>query len=179
MRTHYQVLGVEAQASADEIKVAYRRLARQHHPDTSTARSAGPERLAMAEINGAWEVLGDAKTRKAYDLMLGLRPPAGLGDTPAGRAWKAHDPDDDEYSTEGGSGHFGVDDPDASAPRRPSDLLALVPVALLIGALGLFFLSLVASSPNLRLAGEIMVVVAGVSFITAPLFAMIRARSRP
>jgi molecular chaperone DnaJ len=69
--THYDVLGVGPGASPDQIRTAFRRMAREHHPDTSAAGSAE----AMAPINEAWRVLGDPVTRADYDRSLRLTPP--------------------------------------------------------------------------------------------------------
>ncbi len=63
-RDYYDVLGVERGASEDDIKKAYRRLARQYHPDVSTAEGA-EERFK--EINEAYQVLSDPEKRAAYD----------------------------------------------------------------------------------------------------------------
>lgn len=64
--THYDVLGVSRDASATQIRSAFRRLARAHHPDTSTGGSAA----SLAPINEAWRVLGDPALRRAYDRAL-------------------------------------------------------------------------------------------------------------
>lgn len=58
---YYKTLGVPRTASADEIKKAYRKLARKHHPD------AGGDESKFKEINEAYEVLSDDKKRKLYD----------------------------------------------------------------------------------------------------------------
>lgn len=58
---YYKTLGVSRDASADEIKKAFRRLARKHHPD------AGGDEAKFKEINEAYEVLSDDKKRKLYD----------------------------------------------------------------------------------------------------------------
>jgi hypothetical protein len=68
--TLYELLGVEPTASGATIRAAYRRAAREHHPDRAGDRSSA----RMAEINGAWQVLGDPERRREYDL--GLREPA-------------------------------------------------------------------------------------------------------
>jgi hypothetical protein len=64
--THYDTLGVAPTASAAVIRDAYRRLARRHHPDRAAERDAA----AMAAINEAYRVLGDAGRRAAYDAQL-------------------------------------------------------------------------------------------------------------
>ncbi len=61
----YEVLGVARGASADEIKKAYRKLARKHHPDVNPGNKQSEERFK--EISFAYDVLSDAAKRKAYD----------------------------------------------------------------------------------------------------------------
>src|SRR3989304_10082559 len=63
-REYYEVLGVERGANSDEIKKAYRKLARQHHPDVNKASDA---EALFKELNEAYEVLSDDKKRAAYD----------------------------------------------------------------------------------------------------------------
>lgn len=64
---HYKVLGVDAKASGDDIKKAYRRLAKQYHPDSTGGDKAKETRFK--EISNAYEVLGDAKKRSQYDQL--------------------------------------------------------------------------------------------------------------
>jgi DnaJ domain len=64
--THYEVLGVGRDASTSQIRTAFRRLARAHHPDTSASGSAE----SLAPINEAWRVLGDPVLRRTYDHSL-------------------------------------------------------------------------------------------------------------
>ena len=66
----YAVLGVPDKATADEIKKVYRRLAKQHHPDSNKSDPRAAERFK--EISEAYNVLGDAKQRKQYDEMRRL-----------------------------------------------------------------------------------------------------------
>ena len=63
-RDYYEVLGVSRDASEEEIKKAYRRLARKYHPDVN--KSEGAEER-FKEINEAYAVLGDQERRAKYD----------------------------------------------------------------------------------------------------------------
>jgi molecular chaperone DnaJ len=82
--THYERLGVKPSASLDEMRRAYRNLARAHHPDATGTGSA----VDMAAVNEAWRVLSDPARRAVYDASLrsrrvAARPvmPQGAGDT--------------------------------------------------------------------------------------------------
>jgi molecular chaperone DnaJ len=64
-RNYYQILGVERGASHDEIRKAYRKLARKHHPDINPGNKEAENKFK--EISIAYDVLGDDKKRKLYD----------------------------------------------------------------------------------------------------------------
>ena len=82
-KDYYQILGVSRNADDKEIKKAYRRLARQYHPDTNPNNKEAQEKIK--EINEAYQVLGDAEKRAKYDGF--------------GREW-------DRYQQTGGAGNF-------------------------------------------------------------------------
>ena len=65
-RDYYEILGVSKDASPDEIKSAYRKLARQYHPDVSKEPKEVAEEK-FKEISEAYEVLSDANKRSLYD----------------------------------------------------------------------------------------------------------------
>ena len=79
----YQVLGVPDTASQNDIKKAYRRLAKQYHPDANPNNAQAAERFK--EISEAHSVLSDAEKRKQYDTMRKYGAFAGAAGGPAGR----------------------------------------------------------------------------------------------
>src|SRR5580692_2641442 len=66
-KDYYEVLGVPRTASDDEIKKAFRKLARQYHPDVAKTKKGAEEKFK--EINEAYEVLSDPAKRKKYDEL--------------------------------------------------------------------------------------------------------------
>ena len=83
MNDPYTVLEVSSHASAAEIKAAYRRLVKQHHPD------AGGDDQRMLALNAAWEVLGDQDRRHKFDRTR-ISPPAASRQPDLRRARSAH-----------------------------------------------------------------------------------------
>jgi molecular chaperone DnaJ len=85
-RDLYAVLGVDRKASPEDIKKAYRKLARRYHPDRNPDDTAAEERFK--EVQAAYDVLSDADKRKQYDrggfAGIGGRPGAGAGGSGAG-----------------------------------------------------------------------------------------------
>jgi molecular chaperone DnaJ len=76
-KDYYQVLGVSADASQKDITKAYRKLARQLHPDQNPGDAAAEERFK--EVSAAYDVLGDDAKRAEYDEVRRLGPMAGGG----------------------------------------------------------------------------------------------------
>jgi molecular chaperone DnaJ len=116
-RDYYEILGVERSASNDDLKAAFRRLARQYHPDVNSAPDA-EERFK--EINEAYAVLSDADRRAAYDRFghAGVKGPGGAQDFTVDFSDFA-----DIFSDLFGFSGFGRTSRRArNAPRRGADL---------------------------------------------------------
>ena len=73
-KDYYDVLGVSKSASADELKRAYRKLAKQHHPDRNQGDKSAEAKFK--EVQAAYDVLKDSKKRAKYDRF----GPAAVGD---------------------------------------------------------------------------------------------------
>ena len=83
-RDYYGVLGVSKNATVDQIKAAYRRLAIQHHPDKNKGDKAAEEKFK--EVNEAYEVLSDPKKRSEYDQYGHFDPTAAASASQGGNA---------------------------------------------------------------------------------------------
>ena len=71
-RDYYEVLGVDRSASKEEIKKAYRQLARKYHPDVNKDDPNAEEKFK--EAKEAYETLSDPQKKAHYDQFIGLRP---------------------------------------------------------------------------------------------------------
>ncbi len=155
-KDYYDILGVPRQASADDIRKAYRRLARKYHPDVNKA--AGAE-ARFKEIAEAYEVLGDPAKRKRYDTLgaqyrpgQDFTPPPGWehmasgfgGRRPgAGRGFSSADFGgfSEFFETLFGGGGFQANAPDEAffdqpPPRRGDDQEAEIAISLEDAAFG-------------------------------------------
>lgn len=111
----YKVLGVAKDAPVDDIKKAYRKLARDLHPDYNPGDESAAERFK--EVSEAYSVLSDEKQRKQYDEMRSLM---GVGAFRRGAGSSQFDFDDLMAQARAGSGGFG--NPGAGGPGGLGDL---------------------------------------------------------
>lgn len=81
-RDYYEVLGVSRESSEADVKKAYRRLARDHHPDANPGDEGAEERFK--ELTEAYEVLSNPESRRAYDTYGHQVPRGGGGGYPGG-----------------------------------------------------------------------------------------------
>jgi molecular chaperone DnaJ len=121
-KDYYKTLGVSSTATAKEITSAYRKLAKQHHPDTNPGHED-----TFKEISAAYDVLGDADRRKEYDEVRAMGPAAGAGfpggfGGPGGGTFRVEDMGDlgDLFGGLFGRGRRGG----TNSPQRGSDVEA-------------------------------------------------------
>jgi curved DNA-binding protein len=120
-KDYYKTLGVKKNASADEIKKAYRKLARKYHPDVNPGDKAAEDRFK--DINEAYEVLSDDDKRGKYDRFgaewqqfsrAGGRPEdfnwGQWGGQPGGAQYRTVSPEEFEQMFGGGAGGGGFSD---------------------------------------------------------------------
>jgi curved DNA-binding protein len=102
-KDYYATLGVDREASAEDIKKAFRKMARTHHPDVAKDKATAEEKFK--EINEAYEVLGDPEKRAKYDHLGANGSAPGQGASPF-----SADPYDSAGGADGGAEqefHFG------------------------------------------------------------------------
>jgi molecular chaperone DnaJ len=104
-KDYYQTLGVPEKASAEEIKKAYRKLAKTHHPDANRGDAKAAERFK--EIGEAYSVLSDPEKRKQYDQMKRLGGLGGFGGFGGQRPRPGAHPGGPDVSFEDMGGGFG------------------------------------------------------------------------
>lgn len=118
-RDYYEVLGLAKSASADEIKKAYRQMARKYHPDVSKEDGAEAK---FKEINEAYEILSDEQKRTMYDRFghAGVAGPSGFGGFQDFGGFR--DPFEIFEEVFGGLGGFSRSRRQRGGPRRGADL---------------------------------------------------------
>jgi curved DNA-binding protein len=106
-KDYYEILGVPRTATDADIKKAFRKLAREHHPDVAKNKKQAEEKFK--EINEAYEVLGDPTKRKKYDELgpnwnagADFRPPPGWESFTGGRSYSGRGTKGEDYEF-----HFG------------------------------------------------------------------------
>ncbi len=118
-RDYYEVLGVDKGATADEIKKAYRKVAKDCHPDLHPGDEAAAERFK--EANEAYEILSDEQKKARYDQygFAGVDPSYGAGQGGAGfGGFDMGDIFGDIFSGFGGFGGFGGSRQPRNGPRK-------------------------------------------------------------
>jgi DnaJ-class molecular chaperone len=104
-RDYYEILGVSRSASDDEIKKAYRKLARKYHPDVCKEKDAAKK---FKEMNEAYEVLSDKQKRSSYDQFGHAGVGSGFNPSGGGRGTYGYGPGNSRVHTWSGEG--GVPD---------------------------------------------------------------------
>ena len=173
--THYEILGIDERAPAAEVRQAYVRLARRHHPDffvDADVRARAEAERRMRAINEAWAVLGDPDRRVAYDRTVGL-----VGTAPDGGGARPFEPFD--------GGEDDIDPRDLpDEPYRPHEqgrqgplarTATLAPVLAFAAAVALGAVGLLVGSVGLLALAVASFLAACLGFVVIPLLALSRA----
>ncbi len=183
------MLGLAPSASDADVRRAYHRLAREHHPDRHQGGDAAIRRWheeRMRAVNAAWEVLGDPARRRAHDRSAGHRAAAPPPRRPEGLGADLPDPDEDVLdaswvlSGERGGGEAWAPagtawSPTGTAVRRS---WALGPAVVLTAGVLAVAVSLLLRSGALAVVGLLVIVAGAVGFGLVPLLVMSRQHQR-
>lgn len=135
-RDYYEILGIEKNASEDEIRSSFRKLARTYHPDV--CKEDGAE-ARFAEVQEAYEVLSDKEKRESYDRFGRAGGGGGAGWNPRPGGGPQVDPSDfqdifeEMFSGRGGGSPFSGGAPRAS---RGGDISSRVSITFMTAAMG-------------------------------------------
>ncbi len=181
--SHYEILGVDPEASVDEIRHSYLGLARREHPDlhnqSPESRSRAEDR--MRAINAAWAVLSDPDERAAYDrerLGVSDKRSGGGGASARRTSWVANRPDPDwqpfDPSTDSDSFDEGHDRP-ITAGALPGWMAVGPVVSFVFGLIAVSFGSFIGFRA-LAVAGIAALLLSILLFVAAPMVALGRSR---
>ena len=139
-KDYYAILGVKKDASADAIKQAYRRLAKQHHPDLHSQQDKARAGEKFKEINEAYEVLSDSEKRGKYDRLgpdwQAEQAPAGAGQQrqtrpgPRAESFSGFSDFFESLFGQASARGFRGDDAVTPGPRQGQDVEAELPLTL-------------------------------------------------
>ncbi len=189
-RDHYEALGVPMGADPAEIRRAYLRLARRHHPDSHAGDGAAALAAAqrrMQEINAAWTVLGDPRRRRHYDdtvrqgtATAGSRPRPGAapgGDDIPSPGWHPLTGDTawmDDF--EAWRDQTDEPPPDRAPPSAARSSMTVLPVALFLVAIAVGCVGLVLQSRALLATAFVGVATSAALFVLLTMLEMRRRR---
>lgn len=159
----YDVLGVRQGAPADEVRRAYVRLARQHHPDLAAPGERDAAEQRMRAINEAWALLGDPARRSALDAQVSEARPFRPFTPPAPDEPDPRDQPDHPYR------------PVTDAVVRRAAQIRMLPVFLFALSVGIGIVSMVMGGPGMLAVAGVLFILSCVSVLVVALVTMVEA----
>ena len=132
-RDYYEVIGVDKSASADEIKKAYRKVAKKYHPDVNPGNAEAEAKFK--EANEAYEVLSDSEKKSQYDAYghAAFDQNGGFG---GGGGFGGFGGFSDIFDMFGGFGGFGGGSQRSGGPQRGRDIEKVIEISFMEAAFG-------------------------------------------
>ncbi len=184
----YAVLGVSKGVSDPDLRRAYLKLARKHHPDSQPEAKRDAAERKMQEINAAWALVSDPKRRAAFDRNGSARS-GGAGGAGSARSanFKAdysrerdwvHDPND-PYWTKGEGAWISSPGPATRAGTGgAANLATMIPPALFVGGVLLMAFGLLISLGPLAVLGAFGIFFSVVAYLMLAFYSMASSRAR-
>ncbi|MCH9804093.1 DnaJ domain-containing protein [bacterium] len=189
---HYNTLGVIPTASAADLRAAYLKLARKHHPDQFDGPDRDRAEGRMQQINEAWNVLGVVHKRREYDAKQSMA--TGLRDNRSGNSRSGNNGQRSTGASQQRRGHAHFkpfdDDPndrsDVDFDARPiagsrgiPRWVTFLPVLLVVFGLVTLAFGTMVNANGVFALGLIAMALGAVCFLMLPLFVMSRAERDP
>lgn len=178
MADHYTTLGVGPSATAADLRTAYLKLARAHHPDKFEGADRQVAEARMQQINEAWNVLGVRHKRREYDATRpadqGPRSATGASKSRRGHAHFRPFDDDPVQRAD-----IDLDPTPISGSRGLPRWAAFLPVAFVAGGIFTLALGTMVAAGGVFALGIILVALGAIAFLMMPLIVMSRADRDP
>ena len=169
----YRTLGVGADASTRDLRAAYLRLARAHHPDTFEGAERAAAEARMQSINEAWNVVGTPHRRAEYDRSR-PRTESTTGSQTRGRPHFRPFDDDPLHQVD-----VDLDPTPISGSRQIPQWVSLMPIAFVVSGLVFFGFGLLVKAASIVAFAAVVFAVGVIGFIVLPLVVMSRADRDP
>jgi len=181
-RDPYAVLGVARTVSDAELRRAYLKLARRHHPDSHPEAGRDAAERKMQEINAAWALVSDSTRRASFDKSgdAASRPRTGSpgfrADYSDDRRW-VNDAEDPFWSEGAGAGAYDPRPMTSVGTSGRANVLTMIPPGLFLGGLAVLVVGLVVSFAPFALLGAFGMFFSFIAYMMLAFVNMARSRT--